>query len=100
MWSKGAVVIVKHGDPEMADQIANGLVRMPDERYLRMERENYFLKRRSKREIRKMIRRAERRYGWNPAPPPNWAKWIVGIRNLMIYGLVIFKDKYMTIQEG
>lgn len=76
MWSKGAVVIVKRGDPEMADSIEQSLILpiMRSHEFGLMERENFFLRRRSKEDIQKRIEYAERKYGhkWKPFEKYKW----------------------------
>ena len=65
MWSKGAVVIVKRGDAEMADAIENALctkATTPEE-YEEMERNYNIMKVGRESDIQRKIRKANNKYG-------------------------------------
>ena len=76
MWSRGAVVIVKRGDRAMADAMEQS-INLPilvNHEMAKIKRENFFLRRRSKEDIQKMIDYAERKYGhkWKPFEKYKW----------------------------
>lgn len=102
MWSKGAVVVVKHGDPNFADAALDGMgfKTVPSREIEALQRDNFFLKRKAKKLDDKSIRKARRNYGRNPSPPPKWAQPLVDIWALSVYGVSTFVDRYLTIREG
>jgi hypothetical protein len=101
MWTKGAVVIVKHGDDAMGSAMKNGLnlpVLVDQSSVMNIERENFFLKRRSRRYYIQKIREAEEKYGYN-WQPPKWARGFFSGLAFLEYLFAVFADKYMTIKE-
>lgn len=100
MWSKGAVVIVKHGDTEMANAIEKSLdIRLKDPKMLTdSERAEYDLLKKAKSDkLRAMIAENEEEYGYNWVPP-KWAEKIVGAFALIVYGISVFIDRYLRIK--
>lgn len=100
MWSKGAVVVIKRGDKEMADAIVDGLdiqLASPEE-LENLRRDNTFLKRRTAKDIQKKIEEAEELYGYNWTPP-KWARWFFDFVALIEYGVAVFVDKYLIIKD-
>ena len=95
MWKKGAVVIVKHGDKEIADAIAKGF---GDPHMKALECENYFLKKHNREAILKEIAKAEYNYGYNWTPPNRFVKGLREFWALIEYGFAVFVDKFMTIK--
>lgn len=77
MWTKGAVVIVKHGDEGMANGMAKAIApSYVDQREMeRLRRDNYFLKQKGRRATNRMIKRAQRRYGTKRRTPERF-KWL------------------------
>lgn len=104
MWSKGAVVIVKHGDLAMADAIEKGVgsVQFVSPGLSHKDddiRSRYgVMKKRDSETWRREIERAEQTYGHNWVPP-KWAEKIVGFFALIIYWITMFIDKYLRIKE-
>lgn len=100
MWSKGAVVIVKRGDDEIASAIEKALdIRTKDPKLLtKQERDEYDLLRRARSDkIREEIALAEEYYGYNWVPP-KWAEKIVGAFALVVYGISVFIERYLRIK--
>ena len=108
-WNKGAVVIVKHGDEDMANAIEGGLnVKKisvgQSEELEQLKKENEDLKR--DKELSKihddnntdaLIADLDANYGYNWTPP----KWMEPIRSafaLVIYGITLFVNKYLIIK--
>lgn len=100
MWSKGAVVIVKHGDQDWADSIEQTIAirKASNQEVEELKRENTFLKKRTTDDLIAKIEKAEQDYGYNWTPP-KWAKWFFDILALIEYGAAMFVDKFMTIKE-
>lgn len=100
MWSKGAVVIVKRGDEAMANAIEKGLdlKMVPVEEVEDMKRDNFFLKKRCVKAIQQDILDAQLKYGHNWVPP-KWANKLVQGFALIVYGISIFVDRYLTIKD-
>ena len=68
MWSKGAVVVIKRGDPAMADAIENGVgvsTKIPEE-YKTMERDYAVMKVGRESEIQEKIRKLNNKYNRKP----------------------------------
>lgn len=106
-WSKGAVVIIKHGDKEMADAIENGI-------HIKKatDKEIEELKKQLKEEKRKNDLTSihdnrvtnERIAGLNNNAVSAkkhclFIQWIIGGFALLIYGFSLFVDKYLIIRE-
>lgn len=101
MWSKGAVVVIKKGDVDFADAIENGVTAnklVPKKDVEETERENAFMKKRYIESLENDIAAAQLQYGHNRVTPV-WLKPIEGLFALIIYGISVFVDKYMTIKE-
>lgn len=101
MWSKGAVVVVKKGDPEFADAIEKGVTAnkmVPKKDMEETERENAFMKKRYKESLENDIATAQIQYGHNWVTP-TWLKPLAGLWALIVYGISVFVDKFMTIKE-
>lgn len=100
MSNKSAVVIIKRGDPDMSDSMAD--VFMPpaviDDKLICLERENFFLRRRREKTTRRMIREAEIKYGYNYIPKSKFVKHLREGFALIEYGIALFADKFMTIE--
>lgn len=99
MWSKGAVVIIKHGDEAMADAMEKGL----DIRYTKGVKDEKTCKTElaalaRQEEIAAKIADAQANYGYNWTPP-KWANKIIGVFALIVYGVSVFIDKYLRIKE-
>lgn len=97
-WTKGAVVIVKHGDDAIADAIEKGMdIQTYSKKEVKeMERENTFLKKRSVESLTKAIQDAENDYGYNWTPP-KWAEWIISIWAFCTYHICTFIEKYLSL---
>lgn len=93
-WSKGAVVIVKRGDPEMGDTIENGLniqkTTGGSGKYCFMPR------RHTKEELAEMMEDADALYGrrWIP---PTWLRKINEGIAFVVYHVCMFIEKYLKI---
>lgn len=97
MWSKGAVVVVKHGDEAMADAMEKGL-EIKKKSDPNKDAETDLMKKRNSEFWKEKIEKAEYDYGYNYIPP----KWLEKVRSffaLIVYGLTMFVDKYMRIHE-
>ncbi len=94
MWSKGAVVVVKRGDPEMA----NEMEKMFRSNVGKHEEGHYCFipKRHTKEELETMIENAEILYGRNWIPPI-WMKWIVEGVAFIVYHVCLFIEKYLIL---
>ena len=99
MWSKGAVVIVKHGDEAIADAVAKGIdiqtVAKSDVE--KIERDYRFMKNRDSKYWKRKIRKANEKYAYNWRPPW-WAKKTVEAFAFVVYGFSVFVDKYLRIK--
>jgi len=100
MANKSAVVIIKRGDPGMADSMAETFMPLvvQDDKLVFLERENFFLKRRRTRTTRRMIREAQIKYGHNYIPRSEFGKRLREGWALVEYGIAMFADRFMTIQ--
>lgn len=101
MWSKGAVVIVKHGDEAMADAMASSFEKkndISDEEWKHDKAWKDLLSEAKNDEIDLLIADAEIRYGHNWQPPA-WAKHIVEGFAFIVYKICMFIDKYLVIRE-
>lgn len=98
MWSKGAVVILKHGDEAMANSMIKGvdagmaLQRVNSREVETLRRDNFFLKRRSKKSTDAMIADARKNYGKNYILP-KWAEKAIGWSVLIAYPLFLLLDR-------
>lgn len=96
-WSKGAVVIKKHGDEEWADVIEKSLnIKRASDKELKeleeLRRDNTFMKKHIVDDLEAKIADAEAKYGHNWIPP-KWMKPIVDVISLIEYGFAILIDK-------
>jgi len=105
MITKGAVVIIKHGDPEFADSMEKGLVKKiagpssDQAKYIsELERENFFLRRIVERETGRNLAELESEYGYNRRVPRIFRRLSNGWA-LIMYGITRFVDKYLVIRE-
>lgn len=98
MWSKGAVVIVKHGDEEMANKMEKSLVPVQTERKSLDTCKTELAAKARQEELAQKIIDAEINYGYNWTPP-HWAKVFVSGYALLVYGFTMFVDKYLRIKE-
>ena len=100
MLKKGAVVIVKHGDENIANALEKGIIKRfdlsPENEDLK--RDYTFLKKRDRIYWSNKISDAERYYGHNPSYP-SWATPIISVFAFIIYLISVFIDKYLTIKE-
>lgn len=92
-WSKGAVVIVKHGDHEMADAIEQGIAiyKASKAEVEEMERDLTFLRKRDRQYWNEMIDEANELYGRNRIPP-KWAKKLVEGFAFLVYHFSMFVE--------
>jgi hypothetical protein len=68
MWSRGAVVIIKHGDEGIGNAVESGYLaksKIPEE-YKKMEKEYTIMKVGRESEIQEKIRKANNQYGRKP----------------------------------
>ena len=90
-WSKGAIVVVKHGDTDMANAIENGLSKMmvPKEQYDELERDHTLGKIHDDRATDALIADLEARCKrkWNP---PKWVDKIVVPYAFVVYWVDVF----------
>lgn len=100
MWSKGAVVIVKHGDREMANAMEQGLMvaSLPPAPDYKVCKQELMAMGRSK-DIEKRILEAEAMYGVNPEPCIA-EKILLGVYGYVVYGISKFYNKYMRVPQG
>ena len=105
MWSKGAVVIVKYGDEEMANSMVEGirinLSEMPKagtKDIKTLEAENYFLRCCVNRLTRDKIERAQDEYGYE-GHKPIWIQKIFEWLAFVVYCFSTFIEKIMRRQE-
>lgn len=82
MWSKGAVVIVKHGDTDIANAIRSGMEIIPNRRGTAP------MPRLTKAQLEEAIERAEVKYGCNDILP----KAIEALR-YVFFGFVVWTTK-------
>lgn len=87
MWSKGAVVIIKRGDKEMADSMEASLVPVKE------EKPRDILPRHGPEYWNREFAIADFLYGKNYHEPPSWARPIVGLYALIVYGISVVCDK-------
>lgn len=102
MWNKGAVVVIKHGDEQLANAIQNGVcsTMVPASDVNTLKRDYDLLKKRNTVYWSRKIRRAHRMYFEKPKKPlPNWTKPLIDIYALVVYGISMFVDKFMTIKD-
>ena len=97
-WSKGAVVIKKHGDEEWADAMEKALdiQRASDKEVEELKRDNEFLKKHVVEDLEQKIIDAELDYGYNWTPP-KWARGIVEAFAFVVYHFSVFVDKYLRL---
>lgn len=105
MWSKGAVVIVKYGDEEMANSMVDGIrinlseMPKPGTKDIKtLEVENYFLRCCVSRLTKDKIDRARDEYG-NKSHTPAWIKKISEWVAFVVYCFSTFIEKVMRRQE-
>lgn len=102
MISKGALVIIKHGDEDMSNEMAKSIVapeiKKVKKDYDKLQTKYYFARKRSRKAIRKDIRKAQRKYGYNYIPTSKAVKLIREGFALIEYGFAVFVDKFMTIK--
>lgn len=93
-WSKGAVVIKKHGDEEWANEMEKVLnVKKASEKEIEeLKRDNEFMKKHVVENLEQKIADAEAKYGHNWVPP-KWMKPIMDVISLIEYGFAILIDK-------
>lgn len=98
MWTKGAVVVIKRGDEEMANAITegSGVKTVNSKDYNDLETAHELLRRRRTEDILDDIIDAEEEYGHNWVPP-KWAKWIFEGMAFVVYWVCIFIDKYLRL---
>ena len=96
-WSKGAVIIVKHGDPEFANGIEEILKPKQSSENNKISC-RFVPKRHTKEELIDMIDDAERKYGV-PTNRPKWIKAIKDVTLISLYYISLFVDKYLKIKE-
>ena len=96
-WSKGAVVIKKSGDKEWANEMEKVLdiQKEVDPEKEELERDNEWMKKHIVEDLENKIIDAEIKYGYNFVPP-KWASPIFKAMALVIYGIAVFADKYLT----
>ena len=97
-WSKGAVVIKKHGDEAWANEMEKALDirKATDKEKEELERDNEWMKKHIVEDLENKIIDAEINYGYNFVPP-KWARPIFEGMALIQYGIALFVDKYMKI---
>jgi hypothetical protein len=99
MITKGALVIIKHGDKDMSNEMAKSIVAPAIKKdYDKLQVKYYFARKRSSKAIRKDIRKAQRKYGYNYIPTSKIIKYIREGFALVEYGFAVFVDKFMTIK--
>lgn len=104
-WSKGAVVIKKHGDQDWADAMAKTLdiqrasnkeVEELREENKELKRDNEFMKKHIVESLEVKMANAELQYGhkWTP---PKWAKRIMEGFAFIVYHVSLFIEKYLIL---
>ena len=94
MWSKGAVVVVKRGDETMANSMEKALMPKRDNKTCKTELAAIA----RQKDIAEKIVDARIKYGYNWVPT-GWAKKAIEGFALIIYGISVFIDRYLTIKE-
>ena len=97
-WSKGAVVIKKHGDENWANEMEKvvNIRKAADKEKKELERDNEWMKKHIVEDLEQKIIDAEINYGYNFVPP-RWARPIFEGMALIQYWIALFVDKYMRI---
>lgn len=90
MWSKGAVVIIKRGDKDMADSMEASLVPV-------QQKNNKPMPRRGSEYWSRELAIADFIYGKNYRDPPDWARPVIGFGALVIYGVSVTVEKISKI---
>ena len=105
MWSKGAVVIVKYGDEDMANSMANSikinLSEIPasgSKDIKTLETENYFLRCCVNRLTKDKIRSAKDNYNYNTYMP-TWMKKVSECIAFIVYIFSTFVEKITGKQQ-
>lgn len=105
MWSKGAVVIIKYGDEEMANSMVEGmrinLSEMPKagtKDIKTLEAENYFLRCCVNRLTKDKIQRAQEDYGYGRSTP-RWLQKVSEWIAFIVYCFSTFIEKVTRRQE-
>lgn len=100
MWTRGAVVVVKRGDLAIADTACDGLGlrTVPSRQIENLERDNYFLRRHSKKSTLRTIRRAEQKYGRNPELPMIFKVPLVAY-GMIVYGIDRLYDRCLDLRR-
>lgn len=104
-WSKGAVVIKKHGDQKWADEMEKIFevdgdgegVPVKDQEKEDLKRDNQFMKKHVVEGLEKKIMDAELEYGYHPVRP-RWMQCIMEGFAFVIYYISIFVDKYLILR--
>lgn len=103
MWDKGAIVIIRRGDDEFGRAITEGVTQqmqlVPLHEVANLERDYKFLKSRDQLYWKRKIARANRLYSTPIPRRPKWMRPFQDIWYLIVYGISVFADKYMTIHE-
>lgn len=99
-WSKGAVVIKKHGDEEWANEMEKvlNIQKAADKEKEELERDNTFMKKHIVEGLEQKIFDAELNYGYNWVPP-KWAKGIVEAFAFIVYHFSVFVDGVLHGKE-
>lgn len=96
MITKGALVIIKHGDPDMANAMANSIrapaIKAEEIKPPKPEAKYYFAKMRDEKAIMRKIRRAQRKYGYNWIPSNKRVKAVREALALIEYGFATLLD--------
>lgn len=95
MWSKGAVVVVKRGDPKMADEMEkifkNNTKVTSGGGYCFLPRKH------TQEELKAMMEDAQRLYGKRRWSLPEWFRPIKEGLAFIVYHICTFIEKYLTI---
>lgn len=96
--NRGAVVIVKHGDQEIADAIEKGLdIRYRDEKKDENTCKTELAAIARQKDIAKKFRAARRKYRIKKKPKEQGV--VKNVFIFLVYAFTMFVDKYMRIKE-
>ena len=99
MISKGALVVITHGDEGMSSAIMSGATTtmVPKSEVDNLERDYNFMKKHNREYWAYKIRKANRKYGLKKkSPTPKWAKPFVNGFLFLVYLYATFIDKIIS----
>lgn len=99
-WSKGAVVIVKHGDQEWADSMEQTLAikRASDQEVEELRRDKKLSKIHDDAFTDIAIQSLRKKYR-KIKPMPKWLDILLSPWSLLVYGIAVFSNKFLIIRD-